>query len=60
MFHISIFELWHSRDNNLKSQSILIDNKEKSKINEMRDKKMGNNIFNYLINWKNFHFYKDL
>ena len=26
----------------------------------MRDKKMRNNEFKYLINWKNFHFYENL
>ena len=60
IFYISLLKSWHSRDNDSESQSILINDKEKWEINEIRDKKIRNNEFKYLINWKDSHFYEDL
>ena len=50
MFHMSLLKPWYSRNNNLKSQIILIDNEEKWEINKMLNKRIRNNEIKYLIN----------
>ena len=49
VFHVSLLKSWHSRDENFESQTILIDDEKKWKLNEILDKRIRKSESEYLI-----------
>ncbi len=59
IFHVSLLKFWHSRDENLKSQIILIEEKEKWKIKKIIDQRIKKEKIKYLVQWADSSFYKN-
>ncbi len=49
IFHVSLLKLWHSRDENLKLQIILIEEKKKWKIEKIIDQRIKKEKIEYLV-----------
>ena len=59
IFHVSLLKFWHSRDENLKSQIILIEEKEKWKIKKIIDQRIKKEKIKYLVQWVDLSFYEN-
>ncbi len=59
IFHVSLLKLWHSRDENSKSQIILVEEKEKWKIKKILDQQIKKEKIEYLVQWADSSFYKN-
>ncbi len=59
IFHVSLLKFWHLRDENLKSQIILIEEKEKWKIEKILDLRIKKEKIEYLVQWADSSFYEN-
>ncbi len=59
IFHVSLLKFWHSHDENLKSQIILIKEKEKWKIEKILDQRIKKEKIEYLVQWADASFYEN-
>ncbi len=59
IFHVSLLKLWHSRDENLKLQIILVEEEEKWKIKKILDQWIKKEKIEYLVQWADSSFYKN-
>ncbi len=59
IFHVFLLKLWHLRDENLKSQIILIEGKKKWKIEKILDQRIKKEKIEYLVQWVNSSFYEN-
>ena len=51
MFHVFLLESWYSRDENSKSQFILVEDEEKWEIEKILNKRIKKSKLEYLIQW---------
>ena len=51
VFHVFLLESWYSRDENSKSQFILVEDEEKWEIEKILNKRIKKSKFEYLIQW---------
>ncbi len=59
IFHVFLLKFWHLRDENLKSQIILIEEKEKWKIKKILDQQIKKEKIEYLVQWADSSFYEN-
>ncbi len=59
IFHVSLLKFWHSRDENSKSQIILIEEKEEWKIKKILDQRIKKEKIEYLVQWADLSFYEN-
>ncbi len=59
IFHVSLLKLWHLRDENSKSQIILIKEKEKWEIKKIINQQIKKEKIEYLVQWADSSFYEN-
>ena len=59
IFHVFLLKFWHFREQNSEPQSILVEEKEKWKIEKMLDKRTRKEKLEYLIQWVDLFFYEN-
>jgi len=59
IFHVFLLKFWHLRDENSKSQIILIEEKEKWKIKKILDQWIKKEKIKYLVQWADLSFYEN-
>ncbi len=59
IFHVFLLKFWHLRDENSKSQIILIKEKEKWKIKKILDQWIKKEKIKYLVQWADSFFYEN-
>ncbi len=59
IFHVFLLKFWHLRDENLKSQIIIVKEKEKWKIKKMLDQWIKKEKIKYLVQWADSSFYEN-
>ncbi len=59
IFHVSLLKFWHLRDENSKSQTILMKEKEKWKIKKILNQRIKKEKIEYLVQWADSSFYEN-
>ncbi len=59
IFHVSLLKFWYSHDENLKLQIILVEEKEKWKIEKILDQRIKKEKIEYLVQWIDSSFYEN-
>ncbi len=59
IFHVSLLKFWHSRDENSKSQIILVEEKKEWKIEKILDQRIKKEKIEYLVQWADLSFYEN-
>ena len=59
IFYVSLLKFWHLCDKNLKSQIILVEEKEKWKVKKILNQRIKKEKIEYLVQWADSFFYEN-
>ncbi len=59
IFHVSLLKFWHLRDENSKSQIILVKEEEKWEMKKIIDQQIKKEKVKYLVQWVDLSFYEN-
>ncbi len=59
IFHVSLLKFWHLRDENSKSQIILVEEEKKWEIKKILDQQIKKEKIEYLVQWADSSFYEN-